>query len=160
MALLCRLRRANCKCWFSQLRLNLDFIQHLDNSKKKYSPGLDITACFVLIWMNWFSPLSSLLGRNKLSNLKGLFLQPVYFSASFSVGLAWQKIEIMFSANTLSPYNCTIVLCPCSIFGGLEGKGENDEQLIKHQGHLLGLDLPQLFWTCLWYEGVYKLYAY
>lgn len=55
------------------------------------------------------------------------------------------KVEVMFSANTLSPYHCTIVLCPCSNFGDLEGKGENDEQLIKHQGHLLGLHLPPLF---------------
>lgn len=55
------------------------------------------------------------------------------------------EIEVMFSATTLSPYNCTIVLYPCSNFGDLEGKGENDEQLNKHQGHLLGLHLPQLF---------------
>lgn len=55
------------------------------------------------------------------------------------------EIEVMFSATTLSPYNCIIVLYPCSNFGDLEGKGENDEQVNKHQGHLLGLHLPQLF---------------
>lgn len=33
------------------------------------------------------------------------------------------EIEVMFSATTLSPYNCIIVLYPCSNFGDLEGKG-------------------------------------
>lgn len=55
------------------------------------------------------------------------------------------EAEVMFSAHTLSLYNCTIALCPCSNFGDLEGKRENEEQLITHQGHLLGLYLPKLF---------------
>lgn len=65
----------------------------------------------------------------------------------------------MFSANTLSPYNCTIVLCPCSIFGDLEGKGENDEQLIKHQGHLLRSATVILNMFMVWrgLQGLYLL---
>lgn len=76
----------------AESRLLYPHNQHLHNSKKRFSWPWYHYRLHIHLNELFFTAFLTVTGTNKPFNLKGLFLQSVYSSASFSVGFACQKL--------------------------------------------------------------------